>query len=675
MQGRGRGQLPVFYKAPTFLLRDSITSPSSIASVTYDDPTGSWESWEPGAGWGSVGGGTRSGVAPSPQAQDPEAHDASHASNDAAKSEPDLRWDEDGDTNLRHPKQLPRTLITTSELDWEDSEECATELWQHPQRRSGRGESGQRMRPQIPDPSRREPAQPEARAARAPANARVNGTQRAPQGAGTNGVAHAQPRSAEPTARWKTSLPALSRAPQQLPKAPPPRAAIEPAAPNERRSRTTTQPGAAQTSSPPAAAALSADVDSGVAAALSTDPRAASALSSLGQTQSFDPRAQVTPPAAARPRNLMQTQVSGFGAAPGLDNPPPPAGRASTAPRMLPAPPPARQELEFRQDATPIESLRKRSVTPRMLPPRPPVGGHIPTILGTPAAGSTNRAAAEPPRPPAPRPQPTAASPARAAEGPVIEQLQEQLLEAMARARVQEARAAEAEKTVEQVEEQLESIVRSHTSEAEQLREELRQTSGQLRMTETRAAEAERRSMIAMRPQQNVLHLAEPELAPRGHKQGRANLILSGLLASSLSFGGAAYFMFYAPLQKQLVALEQQRMQDAQAQSNALTNLKAQTAAERQSLEAQNADLRKQVDAARAEVAALNADDGKRGRSRRSSSADDAEETPPGTRSAKAIERKMRRSRGAAAADGDAAEAPAPARRAGRGGDDPLDGI
>jgi hypothetical protein len=286
--------------------------------------------------------------------------------------------------------------------------------------------------------------------------------------------------------------------------------------------------------------------------------------------------------------------------------------------------------------------------------------------------------------------QPTAAHPAAAdiavprrhsgrsepESGPVIEQLQEQLLEAMARARVQEARAAEAEKTVEQVEEQLESIVRSHATEAEQLREELRHTSGQLRMTETRAADAERRSMIAMRPQQNVLHLAEGELTPRGHKQGRANLILSGLLASSLSFGGAAYFMFYAPLQKQLVALEQQRTQDAQVQSNALTNLKAQTAAERQGLEAQNADLRKQLDAARAEVAALTADEGKHGRSRRSSSADAAEDTPPGTRSAKAIERRMRRSRSAAPAD-DAEAAPAPARasRSSRSGDDPLDGI
>lgn len=371
----------------------------------------------------------------------------------------------------------------------------------------------------------------------------------------------------------------------------------------------------------------------------------------------------------------MQTQVSGFGAAPGFDSPPPPAGRASGAPRMLPAAPPARAEVEIRQDATPIESLRKRSITPRLLPPRPPVGAHVPTILGTPAAGAS-RTVAEPPRPPAPRVQPAAASPAPAAQGPVIEQLQEQLLEAMAHARVQEARAAEAEKTVEQVEEQLESIVRSHAAEAEQLREELRHTSGQLRMTETRVAEAERRSMIALRPQPNVLHLSEAELTPRAHKQGRANLILSGLLASSLSFGGAAYLMFYAPLQKQLVALEQQRTQDAQAQSNALTNLKAQTAAERQSLEAQNADLRKQLDAARAEVAALNAEDGKRGRSRRSSSADDAEETPPGTRSAKAIERKMRRSRSAAPADGDAAEAPAPARRSGRsGGDDPLDGI
>jgi hypothetical protein len=87
--------------------------------------------------------------------------------------------------------------------------------------------------------------------------------------------------------------------------------------------------------------------------------------------------------------------------------------------------------------------------------------------------------------------------------------------------------------------------------------------------------------------------------------------------------------------------------------------------------------LRKQLEAARAEVATLTADDGKRGRSRRSSSADDAQETPPGTRSAKAIERRMRRSRSAAPADDAEAPAPAPARasRSSRSGDDPLDGI
>jgi hypothetical protein len=182
-----------------------------------------------------------------------------------------------------------------------------------------------------------------------------------------------------------------------------------------------------------------------------------------------------------------------------------------------------------------------------------------------------------------------------------------------------------------------------------------------------------------------VLHLSDAELTPRHHKQSRANLILSGLLASSLSFGGAAYFMFYAPLQTQLVALEQQRTQDAQAQSNALTNLKAQSAAERQGLETQNSELRAQLEAARTEALAMNAaDEGKRGgRSRRASSAsaDAAEDTPAGTRSARAIERRMRRSRGAAQGDSDAAaDAHAPARASkssapSRDSDDPLGGI
>jgi hypothetical protein len=256
-----------------------------------------------------------------------------------------------------------------------------------------------------------------------------------------------------------------------------------------------------------------------------------------------------------------------------------------------------------------------------------------------------------------------------------IEHLQEQLLEAMARSRVQEARAAEAEKSVSEVEEQLEAIVRSQAEESEQLQEQLRLMSEQLRVSELRAIEAERRSLVMERPS-NMLHLDEPVL-PRSNKQGRANLILSGLLASSLSFGGAAYFMFYAPLQKQLGVLEQQRVQDAQAQANAITNLKAQTNGERQGLEAQAADLRKQLEAARAEAAAAAApEEGRRGgRSRRASSDADSEAAPAGTRSARAIERRMRRSRSAPSED---QESPAPARssRSSRdNGDDPLGGL
>jgi hypothetical protein len=179
-----------------------------------------------------------------------------------------------------------------------------------------------------------------------------------------------------------------------------------------------------------------------------------------------------------------------------------------------------------------------------------------------------------------------------------------------------------------------------------------------------------------------MLHLAEAELTPRTHKQSRANLILSGLLASSLSFGGAAYFMFYAPLQKQLLVLEQQRMQDAQAQANALTNVKAQSAAERQGLELQSFELRSQLEAARsAALLASTADEGRRGaRARRASNApaDAADETPAGTRSARAIERRMRRSRAAASEED---EAPAPARSSRSSapsrdnGDDPLGGL
>jgi hypothetical protein len=338
------------------------------------------------------------------------------------------------------------------------------------------------------------------------------------------------------------------------------------------------------------------------------------------------------------------------------------------------------------RQAPAIESLRgKLESTQRILPPPPrqQTTGHIPTILGTPAA-SNNGPAHSAHGASSSRVPPAAAGLALGAastsvQAAAIEHLQEQLLEAMARARVQEARAAEAEKSVEQAEEQLEAIVRAQMTESEQLREQLRLTSEQLRVAEARAIEAERRSLapaVIARPS-NMLHLAEPELTPRASKQGRANLILSGLLASTLSFGGAAYFMFYAPLQKQLVALEQQRVQDAQAQANALTNVKAQSAAEQQGLEKQNAELRSQLEAARAQApVANNPEEGRRSsRSRRASAdADSAEETPAGTRSARAIERRMRRSRATTQSD----DQPEPARstRSSRDdSDDPLGGM
>jgi len=266
-----------------------------------------------------------------------------------------------------------------------------------------------------------------------------------------------------------------------------------------------------------------------------------------------------------------------------------------------------------------------------------------------------------------------------------IEHLQEQLLEAMARARVQEARADEAEKSALEAEEQLEGMARGQLQQSEQLRSELVQAHEQVRLAQLRVEEAQARAHAAERlpaAPQNLLHLSpEIELPPRPVKQSRTNLVLSGLLASALSFGGAAYFMFYAPLQQQVVALEQQRTLDMQEHARALSTLQAQSDAERQGLEAKNAELKTHLEAARAEAAAANeATEGRRGsRSARARSADDdaadADDTSP-TRSAKAIERRMRRSRAS-----DAEDEPTPAASSKRrvndddNSDDPLGGL
>jgi hypothetical protein len=623
MQGRGRRQLSPFHKAGTFPFPpyEAVAARATLASVTYDDPNGSWESWEPGASWGGLANGSNGGRSVASRAD--ESHTA------PPKSDPALRWDDDDDTNLRHPKPLPRTLITMSELDWEDSEECATELWRHPQRpRVGAGREAPQQRPpgRQPDP-RRAPQAHEAPRPRAHTGIRPTGAQ--PQRTAAPGSL-LPPRTAEPTARMRNGV-MPARAPQRLPAAPPPRAAIEPA-PQAPRERTITQPGAAPQPS----------ADARAMASLPLDPRASATLPLNVRS---GPPLQL--PASAT-RSLLQTQVSGFATAPQRSElPPPPPPAARSVPPAMPALPEALAHAPHAPHA-PIESLRDKLGAAQRLqpPPRQQSSAHIPTIIGTPAEGAV----------------PGLGRAAASEQSQVLEQLQEQLLEAMARARVQEARAAEAEKSVEQVEEQLESIVRNQLAETDQLRDQLRLTSDQLRVTEVRAVEAERRSLVAERPH-NLLHLAEAELTPRPSKQGRANLILSGLLASSLSFGGAAYFMFYAPLQKQVTVLEQQRTQEAAAHENALTSLKAQSAAERQGLETQNSELRAQLDAARAEALAMNADDGKRGRSRRASlDPDAAEDTPAGTRSARAIERRMKRSR-------------ASSSEARAGGDDSLDGL
>jgi hypothetical protein len=273
-----------------------------------------------------------------------------------------------------------------------------------------------------------------------------------------------------------------------------------------------------------------------------------------------------------------------------------------------------------------------------------------------------------------------------------MERLQEQLLEALARARVQEARAAESEKCALQAEEQLEALARSQLDESMRLREQVVNLREQIKNAEARARSLEieraqresRLDLNVVNPQhgRNMLHLAAGELNPRPAKGGRANLVLSGLLASALSFGGAAYFMFYAPIQKQAALLEQQRTQDAQEHARALTNLRAQSDAERRGIEAQVSDLRAQLDKARSELAAAQPqEDTRRGRAARLRSAepDDTVDAASVARSARA-ERRMRRR--AAQQDEDTAEAPPPAAAkphaaasSGDTGDDPLGGL
>jgi len=257
------------------------------------------------------------------------------------------------------------------------------------------------------------------------------------------------------------------------------------------------------------------------------------------------------------------------------------------------------------------------------------------------------------------------------------------------------ARAQEADERAQEAEDQLENLALANASAAssplpdsagtaamQQLREQLAQAYEHIRVSEVRADEAERRAQAAERRAHATLHLAEEPEHVRPKKPSKLSLLQSALLASTLSFGVGAYFALFQPLQKRVQAEADLRSQEAAQHAQAISTLQAQRDAERRGLETQNQELRTQLEAARLANLAMDPER-KPSRSARASAADEADTATAGpeTRSARAIERRLRRRARAAAepSDDGASERPAarerPAAPSRGDGNDPLDGL
>ncbi|MEY4581018.1 MAG: hypothetical protein RL701_5721 [Pseudomonadota bacterium] len=230
-----------------------------------------------------------------------------------------------------------------------------------------------------------------------------------------------------------------------------------------------------------------------------------------------------------------------------------------------------------------------------------------------------------------------------------LDELQEQLLASIERARLQETRAYEAEQRALRAETQLQNVTAGGGGhEVVALRDALDSAQTRIRRSEDHADDVERRAnasedLVRMAR----LRLAEasvPIAAGAGTKANRFSLgfLMTGLAVCLLSTGVGVYFGFVSPLKKQVQTQEERLKQGVQERERTVTELKSKVESERQGLEVEAQQLRAKLDAARSESAngtptpsVQNADADKAGRTSKRTAGPVDPDSP--TRSARAI--------------------------------------
>jgi len=274
-----------------------------------------------------------------------------------------------------------------------------------------------------------------------------------------------------------------------------------------------------------------------------------------------------------------------------------------------------------------------------------------------------------PPKPPARKSEPPAVVALRNAEPDpreaALEQLQNQLVETMERARAQESRAHDAEERAARAEAQLSATASGPHPDVEELRVKLVTATERFHQSELQLVEAERRAQSS----EELVRLAKQRLADASaqadedtvvQKQKSFGLgaVLGGVGLCLLTTGLGGYYGAVSPLQKQVAAQQQQHQLESEQQARALVTLQSQRDGERRSLETEAQELRSKLQAALTE--SLNATEtadasrgGRPARAARRVAAEPTEAADSNTRSARAIAHRYRRARAEAQADGE----------------------
>ena len=660
---------------PTQATRASVRNEERSATWSYGDGG----LLEGGLNRGSFVNGTQ--VQAQAQAQAPQSNQANKA---AGWSEP-TRVAAPATQDLAQSQMPPRTshaetVVAAPQLGWGDREETSTQLWsglphqrfslKTQERAPTAGSATPRpgrlpveARPRLPSPSVAPGRANAAHASHAAHEAPVappprtsEPPQTMPAASFTNGP---RPLPFLPTP------PTLSRPPNAAPSAPSaPSAPTPPAAPPA--SSPASMRGMPMMQTLPGWSAVGVRPESAVPAARPTSNAQALPVAPAGAKVPPNPKAPSPVPTAAHVPQLSATRTQ----------PMPPMSPMSARVSMVPPKPWTPVPVIAGPNAdieSPTPVVDTAVVNTALVANVVPVANAAPIVAAAPAVSvATPLPRAMPPRPPARKSEPpvvAAPVPVKSEPDPreaAFEQLQDQLVETMERARTHEAHAREAEERAARAEAQLSATTSGAHPEVDDLRVKLATATQRFEQSELQLVEAERRAQSS----EELVRLAKQRLAdasaqaddyaapqPKSYGLG---VLLGGVGFCLLTTGLGGYFGAVSPLQKQIAAQHQQQQLDNEQHARALATLQSQRDGERRSFETDAQELRTKLQAALTEsLNAADADIGRGGRSARAARRAATEQPIEGadesaTRSARAIAHRYRRARAAEAqADGD----------------------